>query len=179
MIHVSVANSLKIDVLCRPRQSRREWHALCKPRREEGDSGHKMIRTVDLYSWLQATKIMLVEDDEWVRSALNFFFESEGCRIMVQETAAEGIAALRQESHDIILADYRLPDMDGLEFLRQVHGFHPPAVEILLTAYKDEAQVREARELGLHDLIEKPLSPRALEASLLRVYEGAEPRRCT
>lgn len=132
-----------------------------------------MTKPLDLYRRLQARKIMLVEDDEWVRTALFFFFESEGCRILVLETAAEGIAALRHESHDIILTDYRLPDMDGLEFLRRVHGFHPPAVEILLTNYKNEALVREASALGLHDLIEKPLTPQALEASLLRVYEGA------
>lgn len=131
-----------------------------------------MLRPVDLYSRLQAKKIMLVDDDEGVRTALHFFFACEGCRILVLATAAEGIAALRQASHDIILADYRLPDMDGLEFLRCVHRFHPPAVEILLTAYKHDDLAREAGKLGLHDLIEKPLTPQALEASLRRVYEG-------
>lgn len=132
-----------------------------------------MMKSMDLYSMLQARKIMLVEDDEWVRTALLFFFESEGCRIMVLETAAEGIAALRHESHDIILADFRLPDMAGLEFLRRVHGFHPPAVEILLTDYHNDALVRQASELGVHDLLEKPLTPLALEASLQRIYGGA------
>lgn len=141
-------------------------------------SAIKMMKSVDLYSRLQASKIMLVEDDEWLRTALHFFFESEGCRILVVETAAEGIAALRKESHDIILADYRLPDMNGLDFLRRIHGFHPPAVEILLASSKNEAMVSAARELGLHDLIEKPLTPQVLEASLLRVYDGEIPRRC-
>lgn len=131
-----------------------------------------MSKSVDLYRWLQTRKILLVEDDEWVRTSLNYFFESEGCRILVMETAVAGIAALSHASQDIILADCRLPDMDGLEFLRRVHSFHRPAVEILFTADKHDALVRAARELGVHEIIEKPLTSRALEATFLRAYEG-------
>lgn len=131
-----------------------------------------MSKSVDLYRWLRTRKILLVEDDEWVWTSLKYFFESEGCRIMVLETAVAGIAALSHASHDIIFADCRLPDMDGLEFLRRVHSFHGPAVEILFTADKHDALVRAASALGVHDILEKPLTSRALETTLLRVYEG-------
>ena len=83
-------------------------------------------------------KILLVDDDEWIRDSLNILFEAEGCNLLALETAEEGIEAVEQQVYDIVISDYKLPGMDGLEFLRRVKDKQPNAVEILITAYGND-----------------------------------------
>jgi DNA-binding response OmpR family regulator len=67
-------------------------------------------------------KILLVDDDEWIRDSLGLFFEAEGCDMLAFETAEEGMEAVKKQAYDIVISDYKLPAMDGLEFLRRVKG---------------------------------------------------------
>lgn len=124
------------------------------------------------YSKLKGMKIVLIDDDEWIRDSLSLFFEGEGCNLRALETAEEALETLQEHHYDIIIADYRLPGMDGLEFLRRMKQTHPRAMKILITAYKDEKVVSEARRLGLSDFIEKPSTTSTIEESLLRLLEG-------
>ena len=110
---------------------------------------------MDVFHKLKNKKILLIDDDEWIRDSLSLFFEAEGCRILALETAEEGIKELNRRTYDIIIADYRLPGIDGLEFLRQVKESHPAAVKILITAYSNEILVTEAKKIGIQDLIAK------------------------
>ena len=88
-------------------------------------------------------KILLIDDDEWIRDSMSIFFESEGCYLLALETAEEGIEELKKEVYDIIIVDYRLPGMDGLEFLRQIQELHPDTMRILITAYGSRELVSE------------------------------------
>jgi len=74
------------------------------------------------------------------------------------ETAEEGLRALREDKFDIIISDFRLPGMNGLEFLRSAAAAHPDAVNILITAYRDERLFSEANRLGVSEFLEKPFS---------------------
>jgi DNA-binding NtrC family response regulator len=55
--------------------------------------------------------------------------------LLALETAEEGVDALKSDSYDIIISDYRLPGMDGLEFFKLIGESHPNAIMILATAY--------------------------------------------
>ena len=68
-------------------------------------------------------KILLIDDDEWIRDSLRLFFEGEECHLKAIEKAEEGLKILKNENYDIIIVDYRLPDMDGLEFLKQIKEY--------------------------------------------------------
>ena len=57
-----------------------------------------MIETTDLFSHLKKMRILLIDDDEWVRDSLRLFFEAEGCSLLALETAEEGLAALKREA---------------------------------------------------------------------------------
>jgi DNA-binding NtrC family response regulator len=126
---------------------------------------------MDLFSKLKGTQIVLIDDDEWIRDSLSLFFEGEGCHLLALETAEEAIEALKGQDYDIIIADYRLPGMDGLEFLKRIQKTHPHAMKILITAYKDAKVVSEAIRIGVHDFIEKPFTTRAIEESLSGLIE--------
>ncbi len=129
---------------------------------------------MDLFKKLKKMKILLIDDDEWIRDSLTLFFESEECRLIALETAEEGIDALKQESYDIVIADYRLPGMDGLEFFEHLQKSHPNVIKILITAYGSKGVVSEAFKLGIHDFIDKPFTSETIERSLLRLIEKRE-----
>jgi DNA-binding NtrC family response regulator len=116
-------------------------------------------------------KILLIDDDEWIRDSLGLYFEGEGCHLLALETAEEGIEALKEQHYDIIMVDYRLPGMDGLEFLRRIQKTQPNALKLLITAYKSEGVVSEALKIGIQDFIEKPFTTKTIEGSLTRLIE--------
>jgi DNA-binding NtrC family response regulator len=124
---------------------------------------------MNILSTLQNMKILLVDDDEWIRDSLCLLLEAEGCELLALETAEEGLKALEYRNYDIIISDYKLPGMDGLEFLRQIQVSHPSAVKILITAYMNESLVSEGRKIGVQDFIAKPFSSETIEASLARL----------
>ena len=124
---------------------------------------------MDLYNKLREMKMLLIDDDEWIRDSLSLFFEGEGCRIKALETAEEGVEALKKQSYDIIIVDYRLPGMDGLDFLKRIKDSTPSAMKILITAYGSEHAVTDAKKIGIQDLIEKPFTTKTIEASLSRL----------
>ena len=121
---------------------------------------------MDLFSKLRNMKILLIDDDEWIRDSLGIFFEAEGCSIAAVETAEEALEALRSQDYDIIITDYKLPGMDGIEFLRQIRTSQPSAIKILITAYKSELVIEEAKKAGVQHLIAKPFTSETIEASL-------------
>ena len=126
---------------------------------------------MDLFSKLKKMKILLIDDDEWIRDSLALFFEGEGCQLLALETAEEGIEAMKKQAFDIVISDYRLPGMDGLSFFRHVQKSHPSVMKILITAYGSEEVMSEASELGVHDFIDKPFTSETIETSLSRLIE--------
>lgn len=121
---------------------------------------------MDVFSKIREMKILLIDDDEWIRESLRIFFEAEGCDLLALETAEEGIAAIKDQMFDLIIADYKLPGLDGIEFLKRIHDTHPDAMKILITAYRDENLVSEARKLRIQGFIEKPFTSDTIVASL-------------
>jgi len=127
---------------------------------------------MNLFSRLKNLKIILIDDDEWIRDAMRLFFEDEGCALTAVETAEEAIAALGEQAFDIIIADYRLPGMDGIDFFEFIHkGTSRNAVKILITAYLNRSVRVKAKKAGVHDLIEKPFKPADIEESLSRLLK--------
>lgn len=90
------------------------------------------------------------------------------------ETAEEGLETLRDQTYDIIIVDYKLPGMDGLEFLKRVKESHPGSMKVLLTAYKEDKVVAETNRIGVDDFIEKPFTAKTIEESLSRLIEKQE-----
>ena len=137
--------------------------------------GSSLVRVLkmDIFSRIKNMKILLVDDDEWIRDSLSLFFEAEGCDLLTFETAEEGMEAVKKQAYDIVISDYKLPGMDGLEFLRRVRQNQPNAFEVLITAYANCEIVKEANEIGVKDIIPKPFTSEDVETSLARIIENS------
>ena len=121
---------------------------------------------------LKKLRIRLIDDEELIRDSLSMTFKAKGCRLLAVETAETGLKALQGDSIDIIICDYRLPGINGLEFFKQIKESHPDRVKILITAYGDNGISMRASELGVHDVIKKPFSIDAIIESLGLLFEG-------
>ena len=129
------------------------------------------------FNELKDFKTLLVDDDEFIRDSLKIAFTTKGCSMRVAETAEEGLQAIKEEQFDIIISDFRLPGMNGLDFIRLASVTQPDAVNILITAYRDEYMFSEAIRIGVTEFIEKPFSVKALVALLALLLKRQTKKR--
>jgi two-component system response regulator TtrR len=111
---------------------------------------------MDMLTQLKHKKILLIDDDEWIRDSMGSFFDSEGCLFQAVESAEAGIDSLRGGDYDIIIADYRLPGMDGLAFFNRIRASHATAIKILITAYGDGNWRRKPSKRGSTNISRSP-----------------------
>ena len=130
-----------------------------------------------LFGILRKMRILLIDDDEWIRGSLQLFFEAEGCQLIALETAEEGLVALREDTYDIIIVDYKLPGQDGIEFLKKIRNAHSDAIKILITAYKSESVVTKTKKLGIQGFIEKPFTSETILGSLSYLIKKREKQK--
>ena len=126
---------------------------------------------MDLFSKIREMKILLIDDDEWIRDSLSIFFEAEGCRVLALETAEEGLSVVQDQTFDLIMVDYKLPGLDGLEFLKRIHHAQQCAIKVLITAYRTENLISKAKKLKVQGFIEKPFTSDTIMASLAHLIK--------
>ena len=129
---------------------------------------------MNLFSRLQQLEIVLIEDDEWIQDSMRILFEGEGCELRIFDTAEEAVAVLETKMADIVMADYRLPGMNGIEFFNRIkHITGKSPAKILISAYLNRS-VREASlKAGVHAVIEKPFTSETIESTLDRIVNLA------
>ena len=80
---------------------------------------------INSYHKLKSLKTLLIDDDPFIRDSMEMAFSQKGYPLRVVNTAEDGLRALEQEAFDIIISDYKLPGMNGLDFFRQVISKNP------------------------------------------------------
>ena len=120
------------------------------------------------------TKILLIDDDHWIRDSLCMFFESEECHIRACQTAEEGLEALKHATYDVMIVDYHLPGMDGLEFFSRIREHSTEVIKVIITAYKTDTAISRAQEFGIHALIEKPFRADTIVTLLRRLQQNKQ-----
>lgn len=102
--------------------------------------------------------VMVVDDEEMVCTALRTFLELETPYSVVEHTSPlEALEALESGRVEVVVADFMMPEMDGIQFLKKVRERYPLTTRILLTGYADvENAIRAINEAGLYYYLEKP-----------------------
>jgi len=124
---------------------------------------------MNLFVQLKKMKLLLIDDDEWIRDSMRLFFESEGCDLETLETAEEALERIEKQPFDIIISDFRLPGMDGIELFKRTQNSCRSTLKILITAYMNEKVLSAAKRVGIHDMIEKPFKTETIEKSLYKL----------
>jgi DNA-binding NtrC family response regulator len=102
--------------------------------------------------------VMLLDDEPMVALALRSFLELEtSYRVLMFTSPAAALEALAEEQIAVVIADFMMPEMDGITFLRTARELRPLTTRILLTGYADKANaIRAINEAGLYYYLEKP-----------------------
>ena len=102
--------------------------------------------------------IAIVDDEEMVLTSLRSFLLLEtDYEVETFSSPQTAVAALRDKPVDLVISDYLMPGMNGIEFLLEVKRLHPFATRILLTGYADkENAIKAINEVGLYQYVEKP-----------------------
>ena len=103
-------------------------------------------------------KILYVDDDKLLTSTFSTLMKVEGFKdVVIFNNPLEAVEYLKKESPDLIISDFLMPEMNGLEFLREAKKLYPETSMILLTAYADkENAIKTINEIGVYKYIEKP-----------------------
>lgn len=103
--------------------------------------------------------ILIVDDEESVRDSLYNWFIEDGYRVKCAENANVALSILESDSFDIILADIKMPGMDGLEMLRRIKHMKSDSIVIVMTAFATVNTAVQALKDGAFDYVTKPFDP--------------------
>jgi len=108
---------------------------------------------------MKKNSILIVDDEASVRDSLYNWFLEDGFEVSCAEDASKALKMLDHNQFDIILADIKMPGMDGLELLRRIKQIKPDAVVIVITAFATVDTAVQALKDGAFDYVTKPFDP--------------------
>ena len=119
-------------------------------------------------------RLLVVDDEDGIRQMLHMLLSREG--YVVQEAASgnQALAVLRQGSIDIVLADVRMPDLDGLELLKKITEAKFPTTVIMMSAFVELETAIAALKMGAADYVSKPFKS---DEVLLKIRMAEERQR--
>lgn len=103
--------------------------------------------------------ILVVDDDADIREVLADRLESLGYRVFAAETAKVGLELLERQNPQLVLLDIEMPDMNGIDMLREIRRGEHDVTVVMITAYGTIERAVEAMKEGAYDFIPKPFEP--------------------
>ncbi|MFZ2447164.1 MAG: sigma-54 dependent transcriptional regulator [Syntrophobacteraceae bacterium] len=116
-------------------------------------------------------RVLVVDDEPMVGISLTNWLKEENYRVKAVCDGPSALVAVREEPWDIVLLDYKMPGMDGLEVLRRIKEMAPQVVVLMMTAYASIANSVQAMKEGAFDYIVKPLDVEELSLMLNKIVE--------
>lgn len=108
-------------------------------------------------STVQKTRVLLVDDDEAVTLLLKTTIEKDGYLVDIANSAALALFLINKQKYHVVLSDILMPDIDGLELLREIRKQDPLIQVVMMTTGVTMSKTLTALELGAADFILKPL----------------------
>ncbi|MDH3235503.1 MAG: response regulator [Alphaproteobacteria bacterium] len=119
-------------------------------------------------------RVLVVDDNEQARKVLMMVFERLGIEKIFTANdglEAQNLLAAMEGSIDLILCDWNMPVMSGMDLLRQIRWGYPDLPFIMVTANSDLQSARAAKEQGATDFIAKPVTAKEVEERLRGLFE--------
>lgn len=114
-------------------------------------------------------KVLIVDDEENARIGLSKLLSQEGYQVSSVANGSEALDYLRREVVNLVISDINMPEMNGLNFLRELHHHHPGISVIMITAYGGVESYLEAMNLGAFEYIHKPVKLDELKSVMRKI----------
>jgi DNA-binding response OmpR family regulator len=110
--------------------------------------------------------ILVMEDDRSIAMGLEMILSEEGYDVNLANTGELALEAFKQKRFDLLVADLRLPGIDGMEVIKQVKKDTPETEVIVITGYGTTSKAVEAIKLGVHDFLPKPFTEDQIKTAI-------------
>jgi len=118
-------------------------------------------------------KIMVIDDEKIVGDMAKMSLEQEGYTVETFLNAEPALKRLQEEQFDVVVTDYKMKGIDGMEVLKNVREHYPNTQVIMITAFANLDSAIEALRRDVHDFFPKPVKLKELKASIKRALEKA------
>mgnify|MGYP000002547415 FL=1 len=118
------------------------------------------------------TRILTVEDDERIRTAVRLALEDEGWEVEEADTGEDALQAFTRQPSDVVLIDIMLPGIDGFDVCRSIRRVSDVPI-VMVTARSDTHDVVAGLEAGADDYLTKPFAPKELSARIRALLRRA------
>ncbi len=112
---------------------------------------------------MSSKTILIVDDEKFIRLSLQQILSEEDYNIILNESGNEALKTIKEEEIDLVLLDLNLPDMSGIDVLRQIKAIQPQILTIIMTGFASVESAVEAIKLGAYDYIKKPFKADAIK----------------
>ena len=121
-----------------------------------------------------SVRILTVEDDERIRTAVTLALEEEGWEVEETANGEDALVAFAQNPSDVVLIDIMLPGIDGFEVCRRIRRLGDVPI-VMVTARSDSHDVVAGLEAGADDYLRKPFDPKELSARVRALLRRSRP----
>jgi two-component system NtrC family response regulator len=114
--------------------------------------------------------ILVVDDEPDIVLILSEFLKKEGFRVYTAHTGEQAIEKVKEFPVDLVLLDLAMPQMDGVQVLKELKKIKPKIEVMIVTAYRDAEKVVETFRLGAFDCLFKPFDLKYLRKSIFAKF---------
>lgn len=122
-------------------------------------------------------KILIIDDEENMRHSLSLVLDQEGFNVAAAENGAIALDILSKQNFDVILCDIRMPEMDGVTFLKEFYKNNFKSTIIMMSAYGSIDTAIKAMKIGAYDYISKPFKSDEIILAIKKAEEREGLRR--
>lgn len=114
-------------------------------------------------------KILVVDDAQFMRMRASKLLTQNGYEVIEAANGVEAVQRYKEERPDAVMMDITMPDMDGLEALKELRKIDPGARIAMVTAMGQQSIVMEAIKAGARDFVVKPFDPNRVLAAVQKM----------
>lgn len=121
--------------------------------------------------------VLVVDDEQIVCNSCKKILSQEGHNVKIALNGREALKKVEEDKYDVVIADWKMPEIDGMEVLRIVKKNHPEIILIMITGYPSVESAVKAMRLGVSNYVPKPFTPDALTQALKKALEERKTER--
>jgi len=120
---------------------------------------------------MEQIKILIIEDEEIVRETLAENLKEKGFEVDSVESSEQALAKVKEKPYNILLVDYRLPNMNGIDFIKEASSISKNSVAIVITGYSAVETAVDSMRMGAYDYLLKPVDIDALVIEIKTIMQ--------